>query len=47
MGLPPFEPLQVPQVNIVQGKESAIAVELNFRDCEFFGISQAIINKTV
>lgn len=47
LNLPPFEPLNIPQVNIIQGKESTIAIELFFKDCNFYGISNAIVNKTM
>jgi hypothetical protein len=47
MNLPAFEPLRIPQINIIQGKESTIAIELYFKDADFYGISDAIINKTV
>lgn len=47
MNLPPFEPLRIPQVNIIQGKDSTIAIELYFKDCEFYGISNAVITKTM
>lgn len=47
MNLPPFEPLHIPQVNIIQDKESTIAIELYFTDCKFYGISTATVTKTV
>lgn len=47
MNLPPFDPLKIPQVNIIQGKESTIAIELYFKDCNFYGIADAIVNKTL
>lgn len=50
LNLPPFDPLYIPIVNIIQGKEkesSNIQLELQFQDCKLYGISEAIINKTV
>lgn len=47
MNLPPTDPLHIPQVNIIQDKSSNIAVELYFKDCDFYGISNAVINKTM
>jgi hypothetical protein len=47
INLPPFEPLNIPQVNIIQGKESTIAIELFFKDCNLHGISNIKINRTV
>jgi Haemolymph juvenile hormone binding protein (JHBP) len=47
LNVPPFEPLFIPQVNIISGKQSSVAIELYFKDCNFYGISNAIINKTV
>lgn len=47
MNLPPFEPLHIPQINIIQGNESTIAIKLYFKDCNLFGISNAVVNKTV
>lgn len=47
MNLLPFEPLQIPLVDITQGSNSPIAVVLNFRDCVFHGVSTAEVYKTV
>lgn len=48
INLPAFEPLYIPKVEIIQGgKDSNIAIELYFRDCNLYGISDTIINKTM
>lgn len=47
VNLPPFEPLLIPKIDIIQDKNSNIPIELYFRDCSLFGISNAIVNKTV
>lgn len=47
LNLSPTDPLHIPQVNIIQGQESTIAIKLNFKDCDFYGISNTIINKTM
>ena len=46
LNLPPTDPLRIPYVSIIQGQESTIAIKLNFKDCDFYGISNAIVKKT-
>lgn len=47
MNLPPFDPLHIPQVNIIQDEASTIAIKLYFKDANLYGIPDAVINKTV
>lgn len=47
MNLPPFEPLHIPEINIIQGKESNIAIELELTDVNLYGISTAVVTKTM
>lgn len=47
LNLPSFEPLFIPQVSIIQDKASNIPIELYFKNCNLYGISKAIINKTM
>lgn len=47
MNLPASDPLHIPQVNIIQDRTSNIAIELYFKDCDIYGIPDAVINKTV
>lgn len=47
MNMPPFEPLHIPEINIIQGKESNIAIELQLTDVDLYGISTAVVSKAM
>lgn len=43
----PLDPLQVDEVNIVQGAQSPVNINLKFRDMQCYGLSSAKILKVV
>jgi len=47
LNLPRFEPLHIPKMDIIQGGNSQIAIQLHLRDLDFHGLSTAIVNKTI
>ncbi|CRK98039.1 CLUMA_CG011408, isoform A [Clunio marinus] len=47
INVPAFEPLYVPEVNIVQGPETRIPISMNFKDVKMYGISNAVITKAM
>lgn len=47
LGLVPIDPLQVDEVNIEQGTNSPVNIDLKFRDLKCHGLSNAVIKKVV
>jgi len=47
LNLPPTDPLYIPTLSIIQGPESSISINLHFKDINFYGISDAIVSKTI
>ena len=45
INLPPFDPLTVRAINIAQGENSPVAVNLSFRNLSFHGIPDAKVTK--
>lgn len=43
LGLVPVDPLQIDEVNIIQGDNSPVNVNLKFRDLKGYGLSSATI----
>lgn len=47
LSFPPLEPLRINRIDISQGSNSPIAINLNFKDLDLAGLSKAIINRVV
>lgn len=47
LGLIPIDPLQVDEVNIDQGNNSPVNINLKFREMKCHGLSTAVIKKVV
>ncbi|XP_031638896.1 protein takeout-like [Contarinia nasturtii] len=47
LAIPKLEPLRINRIDITQGASSPIAINLNFRDLDLSGISNAVINRVV
>lgn len=47
LAIPPLEPLRINRIDILQGSDSPIAINLNFKDLDLSGLSKAVINKVV
>lgn len=47
LAIPRMEPLRINRIDILQGSDSPIAINLNFKDLDLTGLSKAIINKVV
>lgn len=45
LSIPSIEPLYVNAIDIVQGSNSPIAIDLKFKDLELSGLSRAVITK--
>lgn len=47
LSIPQMEPLHINRIDILQGSNSPIAINLNFKDLELSGLSQAYIDRVV
>lgn len=47
LSIPPMEPLHINRIDISQGRESPIAINLNLKDLDLSGLSKAVINRVV
>lgn len=47
LSIPPIEPLHINKIEIKQGSNSPIAVNLDFKDMDLGGLSKAVITKVV
>lgn len=47
INIAPLDPLHVEEVDIIQGSESPVNVNLNFKECRFYGLSNLNIKKVV
>lgn len=42
-----LDPLHVNEVDIIQGSDSPVNINLNFKDVEFYGLSEVNVKKVV
>lgn len=47
LSIPRMEPLRINRIDISQGKDSPIAINLNLKDLDLSGLSKAVINRVV
>lgn len=47
LSIPPLEPLRINSIDIIQGADSPINIDLHFKNLDLNGISKAIITKVV
>lgn len=47
INLVPIDPMQIDEVNIVQGERSPVNINLNFRKLKGYGLSTANVTKVV
>lgn len=45
LSIPPLEPLHVNAIDILQGGNSPIAINLNFKNLDFTGLSQSEVTR--
>lgn len=45
LAIPPLEPLRINAIDIIQGENSPIAINLNLRNMDLHGISKAVVTK--
>lgn len=45
LAIPPIEPLHINSIDIVQGSNSPIAIDLRYKDLDLSGLSRAVITK--
>lgn len=42
-----LDPLHVNEVDIIQGSDSPVNINLNFKDVDFYGLSEVMVKKVV
>lgn len=47
LAIPPLEPLRINRIDISQGKDSPIAINLNLKELDLSGLSKALIHRVV
>lgn len=47
LAIPPLEPLRINKIDIEQGLNSPIAINLTFKDLDLSGLSKAIVTRVV
>lgn len=47
LAIPPLEPLRINKIDIEQGLNSPIAINLTFKDLDLSGLSKAVITRVV
>lgn len=47
LAIPPLEPLRINRIDISQGTDSPIAINLNLKDLDLSGLSKAVVNRVV
>lgn len=47
MNLIPIDPLFVPEINIIQGNDSPVNIQLVLQNSTFYGLSNLVINRVV
>lgn len=47
LSVPILEPLHINAIDILQGGDSPIAIDLHFRNLDFTGLSKAVVKKVV
>lgn len=45
LAIPPMEPLHINRIEISQGNDSPIAINLNLTDLDLKGLSKAVVNR--
>ncbi len=47
LSIPPLEPLHINSIDIIQGADSPINIDLHFKNLDLNGISKAVITKVM
>lgn len=47
LSIPPMEPLRINRIDIAQGGNSPVSINLNFKDLDLGGLSKAVITRVV
>lgn len=47
LAIPPLEPLRINSIDIIQGSESPINIDLHFKNLDLNGISKAVVTRVM
>lgn len=47
LSIPPLEPLHINTIDIIQGADSPINIDLHFKNLDLNGISKAVVTKVM